>query len=48
MAGDAMGDTPAPDLAFTVDTAEELLRLDTKVKEAWAIYQKAREEEEQL
>jgi hypothetical protein len=37
-------DPPAPDLALTVDTAEELLRLDARVKEAWAAYQKAQQE----
>jgi len=42
--GDATdGDAPAPDLDLTVDTAEELLRLDERVKEAWAAYQEAQE-----
>jgi len=40
--GDATdGDAPAPDLALTVDTAEELLRLDEKVKATWTVYQDA-------
>ena len=44
--GDATDrDAPAPDLALTVDTAEELLRLDERVKEAWAVYQDARGED---
>jgi hypothetical protein len=41
MGGGAGGDAPAPDLDLTVDTAEELLRLDDKVKGAWAVYQDA-------
>ena len=40
------GDAPAPDLGLTVDTAEELLRLDERVKAAWAVYQGARGEDE--
>jgi len=36
---------PAPDLARTVDPAEELLRLDERVKDAWAVYQGARGED---
>jgi hypothetical protein len=44
--GDATDrDSPAPDLALTVDTAEELLRLDANVKEAWAIYQDTKGED---
>lgn len=39
------GDAPATDLDLTVDTAEELLRLDDKVKEAWTFYQGARGED---
>jgi hypothetical protein len=33
--------TTEPDLPLTVDTAEELLRLDARVKELWAAYQDA-------
>jgi hypothetical protein len=43
VAGDESStETVAPDLALTVDTAEELLRLDDRVKEAWAAYQRAK------
>jgi hypothetical protein len=31
----------APDLPLTVDTADELLRLDARVGELWAAYQEA-------
>ena len=33
--------TSVPDLPLTVDTAEELLRLDARVKELWAAYEDA-------
>jgi hypothetical protein len=38
-------DAQGPDLVLTVDTAEELLRLDAKAKEAWEVYLNAKEAE---
>jgi hypothetical protein len=39
--GSETNDTPTPDLPLTVDTADELLRLDARAKELWTAYQEA-------